>query len=136
MQVKTVFIDGLPASWDEDHVKEHLRKYGKIEKIELARNMPAAKRTDFGFITFDTHDVAVACVEGVNNTELGDGEKKVCCHSNCWLLHALIPWLSIPFHYGWNVLLRTPPINVPARSFTCYSQNWPVLHEQQTINIF
>ncbi|KAJ8625017.1 hypothetical protein MRB53_033547 [Persea americana] len=76
-QVKTVFIDGLPASWDEDRVKERLRKYGKIEKIELARNMPAAKRTDFGFITFDTHDVAVACVEGINNTELGDSEKKV-----------------------------------------------------------
>ncbi|XP_077212923.1 uncharacterized protein LOC143848035 [Tasmannia lanceolata] len=76
-QVKTVFIDGLPATWDEDRVNEHLRKFGKIEKIELARNMPAAKRTDFGFITFDTHVAAVACVEGINNTEMGDGEKKV-----------------------------------------------------------
>ncbi|XP_058087103.1 uncharacterized protein LOC131234323 [Magnolia sinica] len=76
-QVKTVFVDGLPASWDEDRVKDTLRKFGKIEKVELARNMPAAKRTDFGFITFDTHDAAVACVEGINNTELGDGDKKV-----------------------------------------------------------
>ncbi|KAL5992530.1 hypothetical protein ACLOJK_013449 [Asimina triloba] len=76
-QVKTVFIDGLPASWDEDRVKDTLRKFGKIEKVELARNMPAAKRTDFGFITFDNHDSAVSCVEGINNSELGDGEKKV-----------------------------------------------------------
>lgn len=115
LQVKTVFIDGLPASWDEDRVKERLRKYGKIEKIELARNMPAAKRTDFGFITFDTHDVAMACVEGVNNTELGDSEKKVCCHFEYWLLCvSLITWLLISLCFGWNVLLHTP-INVPVR---------------------
>ncbi|XP_043722096.1 heterogeneous nuclear ribonucleoprotein Q-like isoform X2 [Telopea speciosissima] len=76
-QVKTIFIDGLPAAWDEDRVKEYLEKYGKIEKVELARNMPAAKRTDFGFITFDTHDSAMACVEGINDLELGDGDKKV-----------------------------------------------------------
>ncbi|XP_059653286.1 uncharacterized protein LOC132300283 isoform X2 [Cornus florida] len=76
-QVRIVFIDGLPSTWDEDRVEEHLKKYGRIEKIELARNMPAAKRTDFGFITFDTHDAAVACVDGVNNSEIGYGDKKV-----------------------------------------------------------
>ncbi|KAM3287567.1 hypothetical protein P3S67_020997 [Capsicum chacoense] len=38
-QVKTVFIDGLSASWDEDNVREFLKEYGKIEKVELARNM-------------------------------------------------------------------------------------------------
>ncbi|KAF8411430.1 hypothetical protein HHK36_003979 [Tetracentron sinense] len=75
--VKTIFLDGLPATWDEDRVKVLLKKFGEIEKIELARNMPAAKRTDFGFITFHTHDAAVACVDGINNTELGDGDKKV-----------------------------------------------------------
>ncbi|KAI3831801.1 hypothetical protein MKW92_053931, partial [Papaver armeniacum] len=76
-QVRAVFLDGLPISWDEDRVKDHLKKFGKIEKVELARNMPAAKRKDFGFVTFDTHDSAVACVDGINNTELVDGDKKV-----------------------------------------------------------
>ncbi|KAF8412852.1 hypothetical protein HHK36_000824 [Tetracentron sinense] len=76
-QVKTVFLDGVPASWDEDRVKEHLKKFGEIEKIELARNMPSAKRKDFGFVTFDTHDDAVACAEGINNAELGEGDNKV-----------------------------------------------------------
>ncbi|GMY39078.1 heterogeneous nuclear ribonucleoprotein Q-like [Fagus crenata] len=76
-EVKTVFLDGLPPAWDEDRVKNILKKFGKIEKVELARNMPAAKRTDFGFITFDSHDAAVACVDGVNNAELGDGDRKV-----------------------------------------------------------
>ncbi|KAB5526857.1 hypothetical protein DKX38_020704 [Salix brachista] len=77
VQVKTVFIDGLPASWDEDHFRVLLKKYGNIEKIELARNMPSARRKDFGFVTFDTHDAAVACAKSINNVELGEGDNKV-----------------------------------------------------------
>ncbi|KAK9163924.1 hypothetical protein Syun_004826 [Stephania yunnanensis] len=76
-QVKKVFIDGLHSAWDEDCVRKHVGKFGRIEFIELARNMPAAKRTDFGFVTFETHDAAVACIEGINNTELVDGDNKV-----------------------------------------------------------
>ncbi|XP_057979712.1 heterogeneous nuclear ribonucleoprotein Q isoform X2 [Malania oleifera] len=75
-QVKTVFVDGLPASWDEDRVRELLKKYGEIEKIELARNMPSAKRKDFGFVTFDSHDAAVTCAKSINNAELGEGDNK------------------------------------------------------------
>ncbi|KAJ7961978.1 Heterogeneous nuclear ribonucleoprotein like [Quillaja saponaria] len=75
-QVKTVFVDGLPSSWDEDRVRDLLQKYGEIEKIELARNMPSAKRKDFGFVTFDTHDAAVTCAKSINNAELGDGDNK------------------------------------------------------------
>ncbi|KAJ6804376.1 uncharacterized protein M6B38_182930 [Iris pallida] len=77
VQVKTVFIDGLPTAWDEDRVKGYLKKYGSIEKIDLARNMPSAKRKDFGFVSFDSHEKAVACAEGINNKELGDGDSKV-----------------------------------------------------------
>ncbi|CAK9163344.1 unnamed protein product, partial [Ilex paraguariensis] len=75
-QVKTVFVDGLPAPWDEDRVRGLLKKYGHIEKIELARNMPSAKRKDFGFVTFDTHDAAVTCAKCINNEELGEGNNK------------------------------------------------------------
>ncbi|KAI4372668.1 hypothetical protein MLD38_010871 [Melastoma candidum] len=75
-QVKTVFVDGLPASWDEDRVRDLLKMYGQIEKIELARNMPFAKRKDYGFVSFDTHDAAVNCAKGINNTELGEGDSK------------------------------------------------------------
>ncbi|KAK7350472.1 hypothetical protein VNO77_09154 [Canavalia gladiata] len=75
-QVKTVFIDALPPSWDEDYVREILKKYGEIEKIELARNMPAARRKDYGFVTFGTHDAAVRCAESITGTELGEGDKK------------------------------------------------------------
>ncbi|KAJ9561262.1 hypothetical protein OSB04_006422 [Centaurea solstitialis] len=76
-QVRTVFVDGLPPSWEEDIIKDHLRQFGKIEKVELARNMPAAKRDDFGFITFSTHEAAVSCVDGINDSELVFRNKKV-----------------------------------------------------------
>ncbi|KAI3826841.1 hypothetical protein L1987_00899 [Smallanthus sonchifolius] len=75
-QVKTVFVDGLPASWDEVRVRDLLKKYGSVEKIELARNMPSAKRKDYGFITFGTHDAALTCAKSINNEELGEGENK------------------------------------------------------------
>ncbi|KAI8028045.1 hypothetical protein LOK49_LG02G02527 [Camellia lanceoleosa] len=39
-QVRKVFIDCLPSIWEEDSVKEHFKKFGRIEKVELARNMP------------------------------------------------------------------------------------------------
>ncbi|KAL3516811.1 hypothetical protein ACH5RR_023713 [Cinchona calisaya] len=75
-QVKTVFVDGLPASWDEDQVRQLLKTFGDIEKVELARNMPSAKRKDFGFVTFNTHDAAVNCAKSINNEELGEGNSK------------------------------------------------------------
>ncbi|KAD5802635.1 hypothetical protein E3N88_13995 [Mikania micrantha] len=63
-EVKTVFVDGLPASWDEVRVRDLLKKYGSVEKVELARNMPSAKRKDYGFVTFGTHDAAVTLKSG------------------------------------------------------------------------
>ncbi|CAL1411646.1 unnamed protein product [Linum trigynum] len=68
-EVKTVFLDGLPLHWDEDHVRERLKRYGEITRIALARNMPTAKRKDFGFVDFSTHDAAIACIKGVNDAE-------------------------------------------------------------------
>lgn len=103
-QVRTVFLDSLPPAWDEDHVKNHLRKFGRIEKVELARNMPAAKRTDFGFVTFDSHAAAVACVDGVNNAELVDGDRKVGC-SLLFEVMSIVRSLSIlvAFLFSWVV---------------------------------
>ncbi|KAK1273590.1 Polyadenylate-binding protein RBP47B [Acorus gramineus] len=76
-QVKSVFIDGLPPYWDEDRVKEQFKNFGEIERVVLARNMATAKRKDFGFVNFTTHEDALAFIEAVNNTELGDGKMKM-----------------------------------------------------------
>ncbi|GKA30845.1 heterogeneous nuclear ribonucleoprotein Q-like protein [Tanacetum coccineum] len=75
-QVRTVFVDGL-TPWTQDIINDNLRQFGKIEKVELARNMPAAKRDDFGFITFSTHESAVSCVHGINDSELVFRNKEV-----------------------------------------------------------
>ncbi|KAK6162699.1 hypothetical protein DH2020_002540 [Rehmannia glutinosa] len=93
-QVKTVFVDGLSDSWDEEHVKELLKKYGEIEKVELARNMPSARRKDFGFVTFDTHDTAVICAKSINNEELGEGDNKVASQTVICIFHV----------FGWAML--------------------------------
>eukprot|EP00268_Persea_americana_P002675 TRINITY_DN10833_c0_g1_i15.p1 TRINITY_DN10833_c0_g1~~TRINITY_DN10833_c0_g1_i15.p1 ORF type:complete len:627 (-),score=140.87 TRINITY_DN10833_c0_g1_i15:768-2648(-) len=76
-QVKSVFLDGLPASWDETDVYEHFKKYGEIENVQLARNMPTAKRKDFGFIGFRTREAAMACIDDVNEKGIGEGTHKV-----------------------------------------------------------
>ncbi|KAL3527193.1 hypothetical protein ACH5RR_011849 [Cinchona calisaya] len=75
-QVKSVFIDGLPPHWDEDRVRETFKRFGEIARITLARNMSSAKRKDYGFVDFTSHEAAVACIEVINNTELGDGNSK------------------------------------------------------------
>ncbi|XP_057957784.1 uncharacterized protein LOC131150810 isoform X2 [Malania oleifera] len=76
-QVKSVFVDGLPPHWDEDRVREQFKGYGEIEKIVLARNMSTAKRKDFGFVDFSTHEAAIACIDGINSIELVDGNSKI-----------------------------------------------------------
>lgn len=82
-QVKSVFVDGLPPHWDEDRVREKFKQFGEIARVMLARNMSTAKRKDFGFVDFTTHGAAVACVEGINNTEFNDGNSKVCINFVC-----------------------------------------------------
>ncbi|KAK7256315.1 hypothetical protein RIF29_29756 [Crotalaria pallida] len=74
-EAKTVFIDPLPPSWDEDHVRNHLKKFGEIEKIELARNMPASRRKNYGFVTFGTLSAAAECVDSIMSAGLGEGDK-------------------------------------------------------------
>ncbi|PRQ47437.1 putative nucleotide-binding alpha-beta plait domain-containing protein [Rosa chinensis] len=76
-QVKSIFVDGLPPHWDEKQVREQFKCYGEILRVVLARNMSTAKRKDFGFVDFSSHESAVACVNVVNNTPLSDGHLKI-----------------------------------------------------------
>ncbi|KAM7529638.1 hypothetical protein LguiB_033048 [Lonicera macranthoides] len=74
--VKSVFVDGLPPHWDEDCVRKEFKRYGDLDRITLARNMLNAKRKDFGFVDFTTHEAAVACIDDINTRGLGDGNSK------------------------------------------------------------
>lgn len=124
-QVTKIFIDGLPPSWDENRVREHLQKFGKIEKVELAKNMLTAKRKDFGYVTFYSHDDAVTCAESINNTLLGDGEEKVCCHCDYWLLHIELIMMQF-FSFYYLILTHIedsgdpPTVNPTPSSHNCF----------------
>nr|XP_024399699.1 uncharacterized protein LOC112293929 isoform X3 [Physcomitrium patens] len=76
-QVKSVFVDGMPLTWEEGNVREHFGKYGEIERIVLARNMLSAKRKDFGFVNYMERNAALTCIDALNNTEIIDGDMKM-----------------------------------------------------------
>lgn len=75
--VKTVFLDGVPPHWKENQIREQIKGYGDVIRIVLARNMSTAKRKDYGFIDFSTHEAAVACINAINSKEFSDGNSKV-----------------------------------------------------------
>uniref|UniRef100_A0A0C9RL19 TSA: Wollemia nobilis Ref_Wollemi_Transcript_12905_2951 transcribed RNA sequence n=1 Tax=Wollemia nobilis TaxID=56998 RepID=A0A0C9RL19_9CONI len=77
-QVKSVFVDGLPSTWNEEQVKEQFGKFGDIEKVVLSRNMQSAKRKDFGFVNYTTREAAISCIETLSKADgLTDGDAKV-----------------------------------------------------------
>lgn len=73
-----MFVDGIPPNWTDDKVKQNFGKFGDIERIVFARNMPFAKRKDFAFVNFTSSESALACVEAFRDMELSDGDRKVC----------------------------------------------------------
>ncbi|KAK2971743.1 hypothetical protein RJ640_022882 [Escallonia rubra] len=75
-QVKRVYIEGLTDAWSEEKLKEICLQYGEIEKVSLSKSL-VTKRNAFGFVTFTSRESALACVEGINNTKIGEGEVKI-----------------------------------------------------------
>ncbi|KAJ7551133.1 hypothetical protein O6H91_06G000200 [Diphasiastrum complanatum] len=76
-QVKSVFVEGLPPTWDEERVKSTFGKFGEITRVVLSRHMPFAKRTDFAFVNYATREAALACIEAMGSMELVEGDSKV-----------------------------------------------------------
>ncbi|KAJ7516023.1 hypothetical protein O6H91_22G039200 [Diphasiastrum complanatum] len=76
-QVKSVFVDGMPAIWDEQRAKELFGKYGEIEQVNMGRKRLTSKRKKFGFIKYATREDALACIEAVNNSEIIEGDEKI-----------------------------------------------------------
>ncbi|XP_058181700.1 uncharacterized protein LOC131300065 isoform X2 [Rhododendron vialii] len=75
-QLKTVFMEGLADSWDQEKVNGICKQYGEIVKVKLSRIL-GTKGKNFGYITFVSRESAIACVDGINNTRIGEGEIKV-----------------------------------------------------------
>ncbi|KAG6499057.1 hypothetical protein ZIOFF_038813 [Zingiber officinale] len=76
LQVKTVYIEDLPDSWDEKKIREICEHYGEIEKVQMFRKS-ATKKKDFAFVKFTSRESALACVEGMNSGQHGEGDVNV-----------------------------------------------------------
>ncbi|WOL19323.1 hypothetical protein Cni_G28121 [Canna indica] len=74
--VKTVYVESFPDFWDENKIKENFQEYGEIEKVQLFRKS-TTKKKDFAFVEFTSRESAVACVEGINRAQIGEGDVKV-----------------------------------------------------------
>ncbi|KAL3825648.1 hypothetical protein ACJIZ3_021677 [Penstemon smallii] len=77
LKVKTVYAEYLPASWDEARVKEYFKRFGEIENVVLAKDLPSSKRDDFAFVKYTTRDAALACIEAISRERLEDVGSKV-----------------------------------------------------------
>jgi RNA recognition motif-containing protein len=92
VQVKSVFVDVIPPSWDESKVREHFAQYGEIERVVLAKDNPKSKRNDYAFVDYASRESAVACVEALKSGVLVDGDTKVRHFNggNSWLLFRVV----------------------------------------------
>ncbi|KAF7148682.1 hypothetical protein RHSIM_Rhsim03G0171000 [Rhododendron simsii] len=75
-QVKTVYVKGLTDAWNERKLKENCKQFGEVVKVKLSRNL-GTRRKDYGFVTFSSRESALACIEGINNGCIGEGDVKV-----------------------------------------------------------
>ncbi|KAK9160697.1 hypothetical protein Syun_007038 [Stephania yunnanensis] len=108
--VKTVYLEGLAESWEEDKLKKLCEQYGEDEKVQLSRKFLSTRRKDFGFVSFVTRESAVACVEGINKAEIGEGDNKdqFIYFGNVRRHYDMIPACScfVPHAHGYIALLR------------------------------
>lgn len=75
--MKSVYAEYLPSSWDEEKVKDIFKRFGDIENVALARDMPSSRRKDFAFVNYTTRDAALACVEAFSSEQINDEGSKV-----------------------------------------------------------
>ena len=78
MQVKLVFLDSFPAYWDEERLKEDLKKYNENEKFQLLKKITYTNWKDCVFVHFSTREEAYASVNSLKSSEIGEGESNTC----------------------------------------------------------
>lgn len=100
LQVKTVYAEFIPSSWDEEKVKDTFKKFGEIEDIVLARNLRTSKRRDFAFVSYKTRAAAIKCIESFGHDLRDDDGTKVfiLIHTVCECLNRYID-LTILYIY-------------------------------------
>ncbi|KAL6643135.1 hypothetical protein ACP70R_021316 [Stipagrostis hirtigluma subsp. patula] len=74
MEVKTVYLEHVPLSWDERKIKKCCEGYGQIQDVTLFH---ISKNKIFSFVAFSSSKSALACVEGINSAKIVDGGFKL-----------------------------------------------------------
>ncbi|XP_078180334.1 uncharacterized protein LOC144574278 isoform X3 [Carex rostrata] len=77
LKVKSVFVECIPLSWDKAKISEIFEKFGKIERVVLARDIPSSKRKDYAFVNYTNRDAAISCIEFVEKEGLVENGLKV-----------------------------------------------------------
>ncbi|KAI3743361.1 hypothetical protein L1987_61068 [Smallanthus sonchifolius] len=65
--IKSVYAEFIPLSWDEKEVSDQFKMFGEIESIALAKNLRTTKRNDFAFINYMTCEAALSCIEALTS---------------------------------------------------------------------
>jgi RNA recognition motif-containing protein len=60
-------------------MSEIFEKFGKIERVVLARDIPSSKRKDYAFVNYTTREAAISCIELIEKEELVENGSKVRC---------------------------------------------------------
>jgi len=68
-KVKVLYVRNLKADITEDQLKEKFEEYGKVERVK--------KIKDYGFVHFEERDHAVAAMDALNNTAMGDSNLEI-----------------------------------------------------------
>ncbi|KAJ8534355.1 hypothetical protein K7X08_007679 [Anisodus acutangulus] len=76
LKVKSVYAEYLPSSWNEEKVRDYFRKFGEIESIVLAKDLPSSKRKDFAFVNYVNRESALACIEAFSHEAANDSGSK------------------------------------------------------------
>jgi hypothetical protein len=72
LQVKSVYLEHVPLSWNKGNIEECCKSYGEIQEVRLLKK----SKKKIAFVEFSFRKSALACVEGINSAKIG-GEVKV-----------------------------------------------------------
>lgn len=73
--MKSVYVEGIPSSWNESKLREFFGKFGEIERIVHSRDIHSAKRKDFAFVNFSAREAALSCMESFKEDVTENGSK-------------------------------------------------------------
>lgn len=72
-----LIINYLPQQMTDEEFQELFKKFGEMKSCKIVRNKNTGASYGFGFVDFETHEQAIAAIEGLNGHELDNKKIKV-----------------------------------------------------------